>query len=331
MLDFAIQSKKQPLEILDFLIENGAEILFGSLILTIQFQNFETLKFLIEKKSVNFLNEQQRNFDLALCAAIQSENIQILNYLVDNAKQKPFDLNSTINNDGCTPLWLSSCFGNLKMVKFLFKKQTEYGSILDVNKSNSEGQSPLWIAAKVRNALDIVKFLIEKGANVDHADGHGITPVFVASSEGNLEVLKFLTEKGCDLEKTSASGRTPLWIACKLNRSTEIVRYLLEKGVDSNTPDFDKISPVWIASFYGHLNIVECLVEEGFVDVNMPNESGMTPLYVAADRGNFEIVKYLVEKAKADCRLKTKHGRTPYRAAFEGGHKKISDFLLKKT
>jgi ankyrin repeat protein len=47
--------------------------------------------------------------------------------------------------------------------------------------------------------LAVVKLLVEKGADVNAADGYGITPLMVASNLGDLEVVKYLVSKGADL------------------------------------------------------------------------------------------------------------------------------------
>jgi len=45
----------------------------------------------------------------------------------------------------------------------------------------------------------VVKLLVSLGEDVNAADGYGITPLMVAANLGDLNVVKFLVEKGADL------------------------------------------------------------------------------------------------------------------------------------
>jgi uncharacterized protein len=47
--------------------------------------------------------------------------------------------------------------------------------------------------------LEVVKLLIDRGEDVNAADGYGITPLMVAANLGDLNVVKYLVEKGADL------------------------------------------------------------------------------------------------------------------------------------
>eukprot|EP00919_Chromeraceae_sp_WS-2016_P064169 GHVR01151800.1.p1 GENE.GHVR01151800.1~~GHVR01151800.1.p1 ORF type:complete len:107 (+),score=8.97 GHVR01151800.1:2001-2321(+) len=47
--------------------------------------------------------------------------------------------------------------------------------------------------------LELVKFFIGKGANVNARDNNRVTPLIWASEEGHLDVVKFLIEKGAEI------------------------------------------------------------------------------------------------------------------------------------
>jgi ankyrin repeat protein len=72
----------------------------------------------------------------------------------------------------------------------------------------------LWKAAFAGHT-EVVKFLLEKGAEVN-AKGTigGTTALMVASQNGHAEVVKVLLEKGADVNvKDTTIGTTALWIA----------------------------------------------------------------------------------------------------------------------
>ncbi|MDR1695246.1 MAG: ankyrin repeat domain-containing protein [Endomicrobium sp.] len=133
---------------------------------------------------------------------------------------------------------------------------------------------------------DIIKFLLEKGADVNKSDinDYGFVPLIhsVISFGGNeqtgLEIVKLLTDHGADVNKTDKkSGTPPL---------------------------------VWaIAAHRGNaLDIIKILVDNG-ADINFKDKNGMTPLLYAAKSSSFEICKYLIGKG-ADTAAKDSEGKS---------------------
>ena len=59
--------------------------------------------------------------------------------------------------------------------------------------------TPLCIAAQ-RGHLEVVRFLVEAGANKDQGrTDTGATPLFTAAQNGHLEVVQFLVESGANM------------------------------------------------------------------------------------------------------------------------------------
>ena len=59
-------------------------------------------------------------------------------------------------------------------------------------------------------------------------NGFGDTPLHIASKNGHLEIVNFLVEKGAQIELTNHNNETPFYIANRENYK-EIAKYLLEK------------------------------------------------------------------------------------------------------
>ena len=70
--------------------------------------------------------------------------------------------------------------------------------------------------------LDIVKYLVERGANIRVDDDSSLR---YASYNGHLDVVKYLVESGADVH---VNGDEPLRIATD-NGHTEVVNYLKSK------------------------------------------------------------------------------------------------------
>ena len=104
----------------------------------------------------------------------------------------------------------------------------------DVNKKNSDGQTPLMMAS-IEGNIEIVKALIEAGADVNVMEkGSKFTAVYLASCYGHTEVVKTLIEAGANIHITTAMGNTPLQIA-SLKGHKDLIILLTIKEMSSST------------------------------------------------------------------------------------------------
>ncbi|MEQ2281355.1 hypothetical protein AMECASPLE_029429 [Ameca splendens] len=87
-----------------------------------------------------------------------------------------------------------------------------------INCSNSDGITALHQAC-IDGSIEIVTFLLERGANVNQVDSEGWTPLHVASSCGYPDIAEFLLQKGASLTAVNCDGDVPLDIA--LDETTE--------------------------------------------------------------------------------------------------------------
>lgn len=85
-----------------------------------------------------------------------------------------------------TLLHKASYLGNLEIVKYLVEQGSDINHIFDETLA-----TPLHYAAS-NNKLDVVKYLIEKGANVNHKDKDGNTPIEVAIRYGHTDTIEYL-------------------------------------------------------------------------------------------------------------------------------------------
>ena len=70
-----------------------------------------------------------------------------------------------------------------------------------------EGVTPL-LAAAENGHFDVVRLLVEAGADVDRADSSGFTPLMGASRAGDTAMAKFLLERGARPDAVDHSGKT---------------------------------------------------------------------------------------------------------------------------
>jgi hypothetical protein len=120
---------------------------------------------------------------------------------------------------GSTPLHVAARHGHLDVVKFLI------ASGADVNAQRDDKERPLGDAA-FKGYADVANFLITSGAEVNCKGFHDYTPLHWAAETGQPQVVLLLLEKGADREAKDSDGRTPLQHAMA-NGRTEAAEALL--------------------------------------------------------------------------------------------------------
>jgi len=179
---------------------------------------------------------------------------------------------------------------------------------------------------------EVVKSLLEAGAEVDSKDSHyRRTLLSWAAEEGHSEVVKSLLEAKAEVDaKDNRYGRTPLsWAA--MNGHSEVVKSLLEAQAEVDAKDEYGRTPLSWAAMDGHSEVVKSLLEAQLqAEVDAKDKYGQTPLSWAARNGHSEVVKLLLQ-AKAEVDVKDKDGKTPLELAQGKGYKDVVELLKRRT
>ena len=197
-------------------------------------------------------------------------------YLQHNA-----DVNQ-VNHRGQTPLFIASLNNNIEIIRLLLSVEN-----IDVNPVADLGFTPLSITRSVA----IVHMLIEAGANINQRDHLGRTLLMNVSQRGRTEIVRILIEHGADIS-VSSGHKTATYMACEHGHA-EIVRLLLAAGADINQTNFRGKTLLRKASQYGYIDVVRVLLEAGA----NPNQvvNGETPIYTATRYGRHNVVRMLLE------------------------------------
>ena len=163
-----------------------------------------------------------------------------------------------------------------------------------------EGATALWCAAGAGH-FNIVKLLVEYGANVNHPTITNSTPLRAACFDGRLDIVKYLIEHNADFTIANKYKNTCLMISCYKGH-TDVVRYLLEKGADPDCQAHCGATALHFSAECGHFDIVKCLIESGATVSK--NSNNMTPLIIAAECGKCDVVDYMT--SLPDCRREDK-------------------------
>src|SRR5688572_8115212 len=224
------------------------------------------------------------------------------------------------------PLLMASLNGQIPVARLLIERGA------NVNADDFWGRTPLWAAVEYRNLdmnnndqdsptdngvdrppfIDLIKLLIDKGANVNArtrelppprrwlyslndvswVDFTGQTPFLRAALSGDTTTMKLLVSRGADPNLPTLAGTTPLMAAAGVNWV---------------------VAQTYTESVQARYDAVALCLELG-ADVNATNSMGLTALLGATNRGSNDIIEFLVKRgARLD--VKDKEGRTALRWA----------------
>lgn len=132
----------------------------------------------------------------------------------------PADLVNTLASDGFTPVSLAAFFGHTEVATLLI----EHGADPNRAAANAMKVNALH-AAVARKNLELCRFLIDRGAQVNAVQMQNVTPLHAAVHQGNKELTRLLVEHGADPALKMENGDTALIIARREGHS-ELVSYL---------------------------------------------------------------------------------------------------------
>ena len=189
----------------------------------------------------------------------------------------------------------------------------------------------LWAISGGNEAVGVVNYLIEKGANVNHADPEGNTPLLDALRYFRYvrqqELVALLLSKGARATVANNDGITPLLRSVRY--STDIAAMLIEKGGDVNAVSKEGLTPLMNASSTGAVATMRLLIDNG-ADVNAADSIGDTPLMHAARTGSKTRVELLLEHG-ADINAADQMGNTALRYVINQSYNPdLVEFMLFK-
>ena len=203
---------------------------------------------------------------------------------------------------------------------------------------DDSGNTWLHEAAKIGRE-DIIKGFVEMGSNInlDVKNSEGLTPVIIAIQENNensFNIIKYLIEKGADIniskqttvknEKTKSYGVG--WTALHAAVSTSqvnIVKLLLENGAKIreaiyygvNTPEASNgqvcVTPLFIALKCANQEILDMLINAGDHNLRRPLSDGTNALHFAAYSFDIsmgiDLLHFNVQARASNCGLTPLH------------------------
>ena len=248
-------------------------------------------------------------------------NTDILRCFIENKA----DVDARTGNCHCTLLIVASKYGHTNAVNVLL----QYGA--NVALTDKSGRTALHFAAgSSDNSCEILRCLIENGADIDKVRNDNQTPLMIAAQKGHVSVATFLIEHGANVDLQDENGNTALHHTLYgSDVSCEILSCLTGSGADVNGVNKVKHTPLMIAAIRGHINALTLLIKHG-ADVDLQDSDGYKALHFAVYGSDIssEMFSCLIGIG-ADVNARTNNGVTPLMIAAEEGHINAVTSLVK--
>lgn len=154
--------------------------------------------------------------------------------------------------------------------------------------------SPVADAAQ-RGDVSAVRSLLRQGADVNAAQGDGMTALHWSALRGDIEISEVLIYAGANLEATTrVGGHTPLLVAARTGHPALVIA-LADAGADVSAHSSTGVTALHFIAGAGDRGALETLIAHGAVVDALEWASGQTPLFFAADRGRTDAVQALIE------------------------------------
>ena len=214
------------------------------------------------------------------------------------------------------PLHYAALCGVQDVAAFLINERLQ-----DVNvRGFDKKETPLHVASRLGH-VDIVRLLLEHGADAQAQDDDKRTPLLLASLNGHLEAARVLLEHGANTEVRYFRKQTQakIFLVSEDGRAEVVYR---DKSDESETPSSYSVSernkfesnPLLLASQVGHVEFARVLLKHG-ADTEAVDNGKRTPLLLAMQLGHVDVVRVLLEHA-ADVNARDANNATPLHMAF---------------
>ena len=283
-----IAVRYKHIDMMKYLVENNAELNIKCnldetaydmtpLIYAADNGLFEIVKYLVEKGALLDIKSKSNSDETALFKAVKSHHYDIAKFLIENGA----DVN--VNN-----------FYKTNMLLLVNEKRDS-----GFNGYNGNDYKPY---IKARNKIfQIIKLLVENGADINASDRYGDTVLIYAIQDLHFDIIKYLIQNGADIHHVNKKGKTPLMVAVDnspfefpnvkySNDKLMVIKLLIEHGADINASNPYNGETLIEQVDIRYVDIIKYLIENG------ANTQYIGPILNSLVKdGNLEMVKYLVE------------------------------------
>lgn len=221
---------KKDLVLLTKLINNEGNINLkdndGSTLMDYAIENksSQIIKFLIENDfDATYINKEEKANLLSYAILHDVNDKKVLELILNGSDVNNKDLMNK------TPLMYACENRSLSIISELIKKGAK------LTDKHSDGSSPIHFLA-LNKEVDVkssAELLLKNGAKLEDKNMVGNTPLMLASAFNNLELVKFYLEQGAQIDNVDKQ-QAPALIFAVYSNNEKVFEYLLEKGASKN-------------------------------------------------------------------------------------------------
>ena len=171
--------------------------------------------------------------------------------------------------------------------------------------------------AEMRGDTSAVRLLLKQGADVNAAQGDGMTALHWAAMHGDVDQTRMLVYAGARLEASTRNGNyTPLHLAAQTGK-TSVIKALVQAGADVNAATTaGGATPLHYAAANGNADAIVALLDKGAKVDARESAWSETPLMWAAASNRVNALQVLVSRG-ADLKAVSKLEDMPAREKAE--------------
>jgi len=230
---------------------------------------------------------------------------------IKKASYEPIDINQEF--------YICCARGNIDLVKEMLKYRNDpegikssalkehieyYESIGDLDINKEHYMTPLMVACET-NHLEIVKLLLENGADLHYVDKYGRNALLRAIDFTNVDIIKYLLEKGADINYMWHDLTPLLYLISNISKD--------EYKDDDDDPAYNNTTSTYTNDI---IAIIKLLVEHG-ANINDTDQEGNSSLMRYCNRVfdhnnnrrsyNIDIINTLLDE-KSNINIRNNYG-----------------------
>jgi len=235
---------------------NSATKAGGVTALMLAAPDVEKMKLLIDR-GANADARSKNRFSALLVAAQYPGSSAAMNLLLDHGAKVRLPKGQGAPLFNAFPIMLAAFSGNSESIGRLHQE----GDRVD-DKMTFFGLFPVTplMELATTHRTGSVRALLDAGAQVDEADGDGITVLSWAAIANRVDMASLLIERGADVNHVDKKGMTPLLYAASIDfGGAEMIDLLLRSGAQNSARTKEGLTALDLARKYHHTHLLASL------------------------------------------------------------------------
>ena len=204
----------------------------------------------------------------------------------------------------------------------------------NINSRDSAGNTALVYSIINVHQKEIIKLLVDQGADVNLKNKNGDTPLHTAVyCNCSTEIIKYLVDSGADINQTNHENQTPLEMALKYKVNKDIIRYLIELYSNRNMSFYNNYQLLYYFILLGDVELFELALKKDIIEIQPNILTKSKLLYECAKSKEYEKIIALIIDNGADMIIDPVTKISPLNEALKLGYSMelIKHFLTSDT